>query len=179
MLLKHTDVRIVGLDIGGWDTHSNQGGENGNHANRLTDVAEAFQALYRDLESQWDDLVICAMTEFGRTSKENGSNGTDHAEGSVMFVGGGCVNPGIYNCHDISDSSGKGFHWETGGSNSAIFEVNNRYLSHRTDYRSVFAEIFAGHFGDTQQQLENVIPDYANLTSTYGGTTFQNLGLFS
>jgi hypothetical protein len=54
-----------------------------------------MQALYRDLQSQWEDLIVVTMTEFGRTSKENGSNGTDHAESSAMFVAGGGVKGGF------------------------------------------------------------------------------------
>lgn len=163
MLFKRTDACVLGINIGGWDTHTNQGGANGGHGNNLNSFADAFAALKDDLGSEpsgnggtlWDDTVIVSMTEFGRTSKENGSNGTDHAEASVMFVAGGGVNGGVYNC-DVTT-------WETGGNeaDSAMFKVNNRYLSRRTDFRAVFGEIFTKHFGDTPAQLESVIPGYS------------------
>ncbi len=66
------------------------------HGNNLNNFADAFAALKDDLGAEpngnggtlWDDTIVMSMTEFGRTSKENGSNGTDHAESSAMFVAG-------------------------------------------------------------------------------------------
>jgi hypothetical protein len=162
MLFKRTDACILGINIGGWDTHTNQGGVYGGHGNNLNSFADAFAAMKDDLGAEpnggggtlWDDTVVVSMTEFGRTSKENGSGGTDHAEASVMFVAGGAVNGGVYNC-----DSGT---WETGANeaDSAMFKVNSRYLSRRTDFRAVFGEIFTKHYGDTPAQLETVIPGY-------------------
>jgi uncharacterized protein (DUF1501 family) len=148
MLFKRTPARLLGIDIGGWDTHTNQGAANGTQATRLNYVAQGFQALYRDLQDQWDDLVIITMTEFGRTSKENGSRGTDHAEASAMFVAGGGVKGGVYNCDETS--------WEVG----AMFSERDRYLSRKTDFRAIFGEIFMKHFGDTRPMLDEVIPGY-------------------
>jgi len=165
MLLKRTPVRIIGVDVGGWDTHSGQGAATGSQANRLADLAGGIQALSRDLQSQWADLVVATMTEFGRTSEENGSAGTDHAEASVMFVGGGAVNGGVYNCDSAT--------WET-GANTAMNAVSSRYLSRRTDFRAVFGEIFSRHFGDTPAQLDTVIPGFSDLQAT-GGSTYNYL----
>lgn len=149
MLLKRTDVKVLGVNIGGWDTHNNQGQINGRHGNLLYDVASGYQALYRDLQDMWDDIIIVSMTEFGRTSKENDSRGTDHAEATTMFIAGGGVKGGVYNC----DSST----W----TNSPIFQVNNRYLSRRTDFRCVFGDIFTGHFGVDEDDLDQIIPAYS------------------
>ncbi len=149
LLIKRTDVRILGLNIGGWDTHADQGQANGPHGNLLGNVALGFQALYRDLQAQWEDLIIVTMTEFGRTSKENGGKGTDHAESSVMFVAGGGVKGGVYNCDDET--------WKRGD----MFSANKRYLSRRTDFRSIFGEIFMKHFGDDRVLLDKVIPGYS------------------
>jgi uncharacterized protein (DUF1501 family) len=150
MLFKRTPVRIVGLNIGGWDTHTNQGQINGRHGNLLARIAEGFQALYRDLREQWDKLVILTMTEFGRTSRENGSRGTDHGHACVMFVAGGPVRGGVYNC-DAST-------WAPGD----LFSARNRYLDRRTDFRAVFAEIFLRHFGDDPAAIEEIIPGYSS-----------------
>ena len=155
MLIKRTDVKILGLNIGGWDTHADQGQSNGPHGNLLANVAQGFQALQLDLQDHWNDLIIVTMTEFGRTSKENGGKGTDHAEASVMFVAGGGVKGGIYNCDAKS--------WEDG----AMFAAKDRYLSRKTDFRAVFAEIFAKHFGDDPQTLNRVIPGYAAAAKKY------------
>lgn len=155
MLFKRTSVRILGVNIDGHDTHTNQGAVAGSHANRLEDLAEGFRALYLDLQGQWEDLVVVTMTEFGRTSEENGSSGTDHAEASVMFVAGGGVNGGVYNCDAAT--------WETG----AMFSRRGRYLDRRTDFRAVFGEIFMRHFGDSRGQLDTVIPGYSAAEADY------------
>ena len=149
LLLKRTDMQIIGLQIGGWDTHRSQGRVMGNHPRLLGEVAQGFQALSRDLEGIWEDLIIVTMTEFGRTSKENGSRGTDHAESSVMFVAGGGVKGGIYNCDEST--------WE----NNAMFSKRDRYLASRTDFRAVFAEIFERHFGDPASTMNQILPGYA------------------
>jgi uncharacterized protein (DUF1501 family) len=164
MLLKRTPVRIIGVDVGGWDTHTAQGAATGSQANRLADLAGGIQALSRDLQSQWSDLVVATMTEFGRTSAENGSGGTDHAEASAMFVAGGAVNGGVFNCDSTT--------WEPG----AMTAVSNRYLSRKTDFRAVFGEIFKKHFGDSEAQLDTVIPGFSDLQST-GGSTYNFLNI--
>src|ERR1051325_9354616 len=129
MLFKRTPARVLGLNIGGWDTHSNQGQINGAQASLLKTLAQGFQALHRDLQDQWDKIVIVTMTEFGRTSIENGSRGTDHAEASVLLVAGGAVKCCIYNCNSSN--------WQQGD----MFNKRGRYLGRKTDFRSVFGEI--------------------------------------
>ena len=148
MLFKRTPVQVLGANLGGWDLHTAQGGARGNHANLLGTLAKGIQALWLDLRDQWQDLVIVTMTEFGRTSKENGSKGTDHAYACVICVAGGPVKGGVYNC-DAST-------WSAGD----LFSQDGRYVKHRTDYRTVFWEIFTRHFGDAPDLVESVIPGY-------------------
>lgn len=147
-LFKRTDARILGVDTSGFDTHSNQGAIYGEHGNLLQKVAEGFQALSLDLQAQWNDLVVVTMTEFGRTSLENGSAGTDHAEASAIFVAGGGVNGGVYNCDGTT--------WADGD----MLSRSNRYVARKTDFRSVFGEIFTGHFGTPANRLDAVMPGY-------------------
>ena len=149
MLLKRTPAKIIGLRRGGFDTHQRQGQINGSHANLLGELAQGMQALHRDLQSQWEDLLVVTMTEFGRTSKENGSNGTDHAESSVMFVAGGGVEGGVYNCDQTT--------WEE----NAMFSARSRYLGRRTDFRAAFGEIFQRHFGDDPAMMDQLMPGYS------------------
>ena len=148
MLVKRTDVRLLGCNVGGWDTHVNQGQINGYHGSLLGMVAEGFQALYRDLQAYWEDTIVVTMTEFGRTSIENGSLGTDHAYACVVFVAGGGVNGGVYNCDSTT--------WAAGD----LFSQSGRYVRRRTDFRAIFGEIFQRHFGDNLATLNRVIPGF-------------------
>ena len=148
MLFKRTDVRILGTEINGFDTHSNQGAIYGAHGNLLTDLAEGIQALSLDLQSQWDDMLVVTMTEFGRTSAENGSMGTDHAESSVVFAAGGGVNGGVYNCDSTT--------WADGD----MFSRRGRYVERKTDFRALYSEIFTKHFGTATDRMEAVMPGF-------------------
>jgi len=167
LLFKRTDAKIIGLNRNGHDTHQGQGAATGAQANNLNDLAAGFQALSLDLQSIWNDVILVTMTEFGRTSLENGSNGTDHAEASVVFVAGGGVNGGVYNCDASS--------WEEG----AMFSRNERYLSRRTDFRAIFAEIFQKHFGDSQDALSRVIPVYADPNAVSQDAALAQLGILN
>jgi uncharacterized protein (DUF1501 family) len=164
MLLKRTPARVLGLNIGGWDTHTNQGPANGKHGNLLEQVAQGFQALSRDLQDQWENVVVVTMTEFGRTSKENGSGGTDHAHACCMFVAGGRINGGVYNCDGTT--------WAPGD----LFSAKDRYIRRNTDYRAIFAEIFTRHFGDDPALLDIIIPGYSQAVAA-NPAEFQYLGI--
>lgn len=157
MLLKRTNARVLGVNMGGWDNHTNQGKIYGRHGNLLAQVAQGFQALYRDLSDQWEKLLIVTMTEFGRTSQENGSKGTDHGHACVMFAAGGRVQGGVYNC-DAST-------WSEGD----LFSADGRYVERRTDYRAIFGEIFMRHFGDSEEVLEQIIPGYTQAAQNNPG----------
>ena len=148
MLMKRTPATLLGVNIDGWDTHTAQGRLNGSHPNLLGDLALGIQALSRDLQSQWQDVVVVTVSEFGRTSIENGSQGTDHGASSTMFVAGGSVVGGVYNCDPSS--------WAPG----SMFTVNDRYLAANTDYRMIFSEIFANHFGDDLSLMDQFMPGF-------------------
>lgn len=185
-VLAETDAIISGTELGGFDTHSNQlAGGNilaGTHADRMAWLAWAMYALKKYLShpsvDKWDKTVVVTMSEFGRTSAENGSKGTDHAEAGVMFVAGGPVHGGVYQCngssplpvplpgHDLANP------WDVGG-NTSMLKVNGRYLQRSTDYRSVLGEIIREHLGASQAQLDTIIPGYANPAENLltGGTS--------
>src|SRR5690606_37202847 len=81
----------VGLEIafaetGGWDTHYNQGTAQGTFARNGNDLSRSIAAFWTDLDAHQDEVSLMTMTEFGRTVKQNGSNGTDHGRASCMFV---------------------------------------------------------------------------------------------
>jgi uncharacterized protein (DUF1501 family) len=156
-ILASTDAVIAGTQLDGFDTHNDQGALTGTHAYRMQWLGWAFHALRRYFTSVspqlWNDTVVLTLSEFGRTSKENGSLGTDHAEASVMFVAGGKVKGGVYQCSGNS--------WTVGPS-GAMFQVNARYLRRTVDYRSVLGELIRDHLGATPAQLTSIIPGYAD-----------------
>lgn len=162
-LLKQVgEIQIVGCNQDGYDTHGN---ENVAFPNLVRDLSNALSALYFDLKSIWNDVVVMTMSEFGRTPDENGNRGTDHGESTVMFLMGGPVKGGVYN----ADPS----RW----SNGDLFSTSNgRYLAHRTDYRAVYHEVLTGHLGDPASRIDQVIPGYSSLASQDPSGYFAKLG---
>ena len=137
-------LEVAALGIGGWDTHSSQGGPFGRQASRHADFAAGIAALYTDLgATRRDDVVILTMTEFGRTAAENASGGTDHGHASAWFAAGGAVNGGIHGA------------WPGLATNQL---VRGRYLDHSVDFRDVLAEVAANHLGNTS--IDTVVPNY-------------------
>jgi uncharacterized protein (DUF1501 family) len=94
LLKANLGVEGAFADIGGWDTHQNQGNATGQLANRLKDLSEGIAAFWTDLGNQAEDVVVVTMSEFGRTARQNGTGGTDHGHANVMFVLGGPVRGG-------------------------------------------------------------------------------------
>ena len=137
-------MEIAFADIGGWDTHVNQGGSTGQLANRLNDFAGSIAALVTDLGDKMEDVLILTMSEFGRMARENGNRGTDHGHAGAMFAIGASVKGGKVH--------GK---WP-GLEREQLFE--QRDLALTTDFRAVFAEIASGHLGATR--LDTVFPGY-------------------
>jgi uncharacterized protein (DUF1501 family) len=189
-LLNNTDAIITGTEIGGWDTHTAQvtvdattgvsSPHLGGQANLLRRVGAAYYGLWKyfslygkggsravpGAQTSWDDVVVVTMSEFGRTSLENDSVGTDHGESSVMYVAGGGVNGGVFGCDQANNSKLGGPNWAigNGGKNGALYsaDTNVGYLRRTIDYRSVVGEIIRDHLGATQNQLNRIIPGYLN-----------------
>jgi uncharacterized protein (DUF1501 family) len=87
-------VEAAFSDIGGWDTHENQGGANGQLANRLKEFSDSIATFWRDMGDDAESVTLVTMSEFGRTARQNGTGGTDHGHANVMFVLGGRVKGG-------------------------------------------------------------------------------------
>lgn len=79
------------LSFEGWDTHANQGGAQGQLANRLSQLDGAIMALKTGLGATWASTTVIIATEFGRTARVNGTGGTDHGTGAAAFMMGGAV----------------------------------------------------------------------------------------
>ena len=167
IVLNKTDAIIAGTEFGGFDTHSNQGGVTGSHANLQRSIGWAMYALkkyftkYAD-KTTWNNLVVVTLSEFGRTTVQNDDNGTDHAEAGVMFVAGGAVKG--YNKGNASGVFGASTTdsepWVPGDTGS-MFQTSNRYLKRSIDFRSVLGRVIRDHLGATQEQLNRIIPGYA------------------
>ena len=91
LLAEPQGARIAALAFEGWDTHAQEIAR----LNRLlTGLDGAFAAFEKEMGPAWKDTVVIAMTEFGRTAHVNGTQGTDHGTGTVMFLAGGAVRGG-------------------------------------------------------------------------------------
>ena len=135
---SNVGLEVAFADIGGWDTHVNQGAGQGQLATKLNDFSRAIAALVADLGDRIEDTVVLTMSEFGRAVNENGNRGTDHGHGNAMMVIGGGVRGGrVY---------GK---WPG-------LAVDRRYdgrdLAVTTDFRDVFGEIVVRHLGVSDAQ---------------------------
>jgi len=137
-------LEVAFTDIGGWDTHANQGASRGQLANRLREFSSGIAALYQDLGDRMRNVVILTMTEFGRTIRQNGSGGTDHGHASCLFALGGPV------------KGGKVYGKWPGLASDQLYD--GRDLALTTDFRDVFAEVAARHMGATN--LSAIFPGY-------------------
>jgi uncharacterized protein (DUF1501 family) len=132
----------------------NQGGAQGQLANRLGDFAGAVSALVHDLGDRMEDVVILTMSEFGRTVRQNGTGGTDHGHAGAMFVLGG----------SLAASRRVLGRWP-GLAREQLFD--GRDLARTTDFRAVFSEITARHLGG--EALETIFPGYGARPSEWLG----------
>ncbi len=82
------------IDVGGWDTHVNQGASTGVLATRLGQLGRALDGFADAMGPAWQNTVVVVISEFGRTFRENGNKGTDHGHGTVYWVLGGGVSGG-------------------------------------------------------------------------------------
>ena len=135
--------RVAVVDLGGWDTHTGQA----NGLSRLLEgLAQSVVGLKESMGSSWDDTVVLAMTEFGRTVHANGTAGTDHGTASVTMLAGGAV------------AGGKVYGEWPGLREDQLFE--GRDLQPTTDLRSVSKGVLQAHLGVSDSALEDsVFPD--------------------
>jgi uncharacterized protein (DUF1501 family) len=146
-------LEVAFTDIGGWDTHVNEGNSRGQLGNLLLQFSSAIAAFYQDLGQRMDDVVLLTMSEFGRTVRENGNRGTDHGHANAMFVLGNSVR------------GGKVYGQWPGLKSDQLYE--GRDLALTTDFRDVFGEIAGKHLGNTN--LQNVFPGYGISESKFKG----------
>ena len=153
LIKARVGLEVAFTDIGGWDTHVNEGNSRGQLANRLQDFSAGIAALATDLGKQMDDVVILTMSEFGRTARENGNRGTDHGHANAMFVIGNSVR------------GGKVYGQWPGLKSDKLYE--GRDLALTTDFRDVFGEVARKHLGTPNVQA--VFPGYAASEAKFRG----------
>jgi uncharacterized protein (DUF1501 family) len=138
--------RIGVLSYDGWDTHANEGPVKGQLAIRLGSLDASIQALHTGMGAGWKDTVAVVVTEFGRTARVNGTQGTDHGMATVAFLVGGAVKGG----HVLAD-------WP-GLKDATLYE--GRDLAPTRDLRSVLKGVLNAHLGVPAGALADaVFPD--------------------
>lgn len=153
LIKAEVGLEIAFTDVGGWDTHVNEGGARGQLGNLLGQFGSAIAALYLDLGKRMDDVVILTMSEFGRTARENGNRGTDHGHANAMFVLGNAVR------------GGKVYGQWPGLKTEQLYEGRDVALT--TDFRDVFGEIAQRHLGVSN--VQPVFPGYAASPAKFKG----------
>jgi uncharacterized protein (DUF1501 family) len=140
-------LEVAFAELGGWDTHVNQGSAVGQLAQRLDDFSRGLAALARDLGDRMGDTIILTMSEFGRAVAENGNRGTDHGHGNAMFIIGG-----------QNIRGGKVYGRWPGLAREQRYD--GRDLAVTTDFRAVFAEVVRGHLAVTDTR--SIFPGFAD-----------------
>ncbi len=143
LLAAQGGARVAVIELGGWDTHANQGVVNGQLANRLRDLGEGLAALKPALSSAWRQTAIAVVTAFGRTVAVNGTNGTDHGTGAAAFLLGGAV------------TGGRGIARWPGLAAGQLYE--GRDLAPTLDLRSVMKGLLIDHLGLPADGVERVV----------------------
>jgi uncharacterized protein (DUF1501 family) len=145
MLSLDLGIRVVTIDIGGWDTHENQGTGGGVFAGLVASLSDALAALMTDMDARGvgERMTVVAMTEFGRRLGENGDQGTDHGHAVPMLLLGSNVVGGLHGT------------WP-GLEPEQLFEGVD--LEVTTDYRQVLSEVVIKRLGN--RRIGQVFPGY-------------------
>ncbi|MFZ6843244.1 DUF1501 domain-containing protein [Undibacterium sp. RuTC16W] len=141
------------VDVGGWDTHVNQGGASGALATKFDELGRGLVAYQQEMGAAWRNTTVVVISEFGRTFRENGKRGTDHGHGSVYWVLGGGIKGGQIAGEQVRLDASKLF--------------QNRDYPVLNEYRAVLGGLFAGIYGLNAKQLDQV----------FSGVTSRDLGL--
>ena len=146
-------AQLVKMDVGlevaftesnGWDTHFNQGTDNGIFARSVSDLSNSIAAFWQDLGTWQDDVTVMTMTEFGRTVHQNGTGGTDHGRASCNFILGNNV-------------AGGKVHGQVGALAVENLE-DGRDLPVTTDFRCVFSAVADDHLQIANDKV--LFPDW-------------------
>jgi uncharacterized protein (DUF1501 family) len=146
LMVKDPRIQIAFLQLGGWDTHINQGGSTGVLARNLGELGQGLATLQQELGKLYSQTQIIVMSEFGRTARENGNGGTDHGSGNVMWLLGG------------NTKGGKVYGSWPGIASEQLYQ--GRDLKVTTDFREPIAAILRGHLKINSSGLEQILPKF-------------------
>lgn len=147
--------RIGALALDGWDTHVNEGIGRGRLAQLLGSLDDALVAIKANMGPAWPETVVALATEFGRTARINGTDGTDHGTATVALLVGGALKGGRV----IAD-------WP-GLKPAALYQ--NRDLAPTTDLRAVLKGVLKDHLrADDRALAQNVFPGSENVKPMAG-----------
>jgi uncharacterized protein (DUF1501 family) len=142
--LMKDQYRLGFIDVGGWDTHVNEGAAQGALASNMESLGRGLAALSQELGGEWRNTVVAVVSEFGRTFRENGNKGTDHGHASVYWLLGGSINGG-----------------RIAGSQTKVDRANlfqDRDYPVLNEYRAVFGGLFASLWGLSSDHIQRVFP---------------------
>lgn len=143
LLTAEGGARIAMIETGGWDTHAQQ---RGRLTGQLRGIDAMIGAIQQGLGPLWADTMVVVATEFGRTVKVNGTQGTDHGTGSLAMLMGGAVNGGRV----VADWPGLG--------DAALYEA--RDLRPTTGLDTLLSSAVASHFDLTAARTaQKLFPD--------------------
>lgn len=133
------------VDVGGWDTHVDQGGVTGYLADRIAELGRGLAGFVDAIgPAAWRTTTVVVVSEFGRTFRENGDRGTDHGHGSVYWVVGGGLSGG-----------------RMAGEQVALSEATlnqQRDLPVLTDYRALIGGLVQRQFGLSEARIASLFP---------------------
>jgi len=133
------------VDVGGWDTHVDQGGATGYLADRIAELGRGLAGFVDAIgPAAWRTTTVVVVSEFGRTFRENGDRGTDHGHGSVYWVMGGGLSGG-----------------RMAGEQVALSEATlnqQRDLPVLTDYRALIGGLVQRQFGLSEARIASLFP---------------------
>jgi uncharacterized protein (DUF1501 family) len=133
------------VDVGGWDTHVNQGGATGYLAGRLNELGRGLAGFAEAAGPVWKDIMVVVISEFGRTFRENGDRGTDHGHGTAYWLLGG----GIKGNRLIGEQVKVG--------QNTLFQ--NRDYPVLNEYRALLGGVFRRIYGLTPDRQQKVFPN--------------------
>ncbi|WP_137719771.1 DUF1501 domain-containing protein [Methylobacillus flagellatus] len=142
--LMREQYQLGFVDVGGWDTHVNQGAIEGTLPKKLSEVARGLKVFADEMGPAWKNTVVMVISEFGRTFRENGNKGTDHGHGTTYWMLGGSISGGKIAGEQLKLEADTLFQ----GRDTPI--LNN--------YRDTLAGLFKTMYGLNQAQLEAVFP---------------------